>query len=291
MAANTSFTCYDAQKELFLEFGLTTWTSYPPSLNISIRGKARGNANTNAFLPINHFPNLIANITNPETSSPIQFNYKNGSGSFGRDGDNFQIITGNGTVYVTLTNGQWKDIIQYLNLMYMYAPMIKEIGNTVRMHLIDVLTQVGLNPIDPATNRTKATSWYGNTGNNDNSGGGYQRNHNNGGYNQSQNLQQAPNMNMPSMPPMMGGMPMQNNNMPPMAQPGSMPNMGAPMPPFNNQQQISGSGNVVPPSIIGGGAAPATGNTANLADGLQNMLNGAFMSPNPNNGGPKQPNQ
>lgn len=289
MAATTSFTCYDAQRELFLEFGLTTWTSYAPSLNVTIRGKRGGGNSVNAFLPINNFPQLLANINSPTTASQIQFNYKNSSGSFGRENDNFTINSSNGSAIVTLNETQWKDIQQYLNLMYMYAPMIREIGNCVRMHLIDVLTQVGLNPIDPNTNRTRATAWYGNT---DNSNSNYQRNNNNYQNRQQNNQQQnhqAPNMNMPAMPPMMGGNnapnmgapmmtpPVAGANMPPMAQPGTMPNIGAPMPNFATPP-VAGSN-------MGGGAAPATGTTANFADGLQNMLNGAFMSP------PGSPNQ
>ena len=277
--ALSSFTCYDTQKELFLEFGLTTWTSYHPSLNICIRPKSGGyRGATSAYLQVQYLNSLIANVTNPSATAMIQYGGRNSnnSGTVGRSGNDFQIMNQSGTVFVTLEETQWNNLIQYLTLMYNYAPLIKEIGNCVRMHMIDLLRQVGVDQMDPSTNRYRTTMWYSSKDNANNEDGPSYGNNNNNRGNYGNNPPQQ--HTAPSMPPMMGNgsMPPMNTpptgNMPPMAPlatpPGSVPNMGVPMPPFTPTAPNSGM--------------------QGLVGGMQNMLNNAFVPPNQQQNPPKQ---
>lgn len=271
MASMTSFVCFDRSgNNLILECGMTTWTNYVPSLSINIKQKGNTKGLAFAYLQVHMMPNLINNVTNPATNGLVQASgNNNGATSFGRMGNDFIVQAPQGSYTIGMDDNQWANFAQYLTYMYNYAPVIKEVGICVRMHMMNLLRQAGLDGRD-ASGRSALTPWYMEDKNfNNQGGGGYNNNNFQNQHQQMPPQQQNTGMGMVggSMPPP----PTMNTNqqqMPPMAPPmgAPMPNMGAPMAPMPNQQT---------PTMP---QAP-TGATGNLADGIQNMLNGAFTIP------------
>ena len=295
----------DFTNNLMLDMSLNAFTEFQPQLQIDIRNrpmKGGGMQAPQASIPVlvYQLPHLLANINNPMESAVLQINNNGNTGNVGRMANDFVIVNNNGTVKVTLNDNQWSDTYNYVKQMYDNASLIKEIGRNVRMHIINVLREIGLD--NPVNGRFRATNFYdyridqslrgGNNNNNFSTGDGASPSgamhngfSNNGRMpNQPASMPQmvnsagisnsAPSIGMPSgmaMPsvPMntqpngINSLPSGNNTI----SEGAPPNMGSPMPPIPN------------PSI-GGNGSPSNSSPASLSSGIQDMLNNAFSNMN-----------
>ena len=295
----------DFNNNLMLEMNLNAFTEFQPQLQIDIKNrpmKGAGMQSPQASIQIlvYQLPQLLANMSNPMDSAILQVNNNGNTGNVGRMANDFVIVNNNGTFKVTLNDSQWSDTYNYVKQMYDNASLIKEIGRNVRMHIINVLREVGLD--NPVNGRFRATNFYdyridqtlrgGNNNNNFSTGDGASPSgaihngfSNNGRMpNQMGGMPQminsagisnpAPSIGMPSnmvMPPVQtntqpGGinsLSSGNNTIPE----GSTPNMGSPMP-------------SIPNPSVGGNGSPSSGSPVSLSSGIQDMLNSAFANSN-----------
>ena len=280
-----SYSVIDNNSQLVLEASLTSWTEYQPSLNISIRPKNSSNqqvrALASAFLPVFLVPKLVDNMKDPNTNGMVQCNNQfSGATSIGRFGNDFTISNNNGSGKVILDEIQWRDTINYFSLMYENAQLIKEIGRTVRMQVINILREIGLDTPDQ-NGRFKTTPWYDyrldqnpNRNNNSNTNN-YSRSstsmddasHGNmtTGVNPGGMRVTQPSYPVPGIPsvPQMGTQPLgMNTSVPGGNNPGSTIPMGVPMPPLPNMANAQASiGNMKSGPTMAGGIQDALGST------------------------------
>lgn len=279
-----SYSVMDNNNQLVLEASLTSWTEYQPSLNISIRPKnslnQQSRALASAFMPVYLVPKLIDNMRDPNTNGMVQCNNQfSGPTSIGRFGNDFTISNNNGSGKVILDEMQWRDTINYFTLMYENAQLIKEIGRTVRMQVINILREIGLDTRDQ-NGRWKTTPWYdyrmdqiaNNNSNTNNyshsstsmdgaSHGNMTTGVNPGGMRVSQPSYPAPGV---SSVPQMGTQPLGMNNTSVSGgnNPGSTIPMGVPMPPIPNMANAQTSmGNMKSGPTMAGGIQDALGST------------------------------
>ena len=285
-----SYSVIDNNNNLVLEASLTAWTEYQPSLNISIRPKNSANqqvrALASAFIPVFLVPKLVDNMKDPNSNGMVQCNNQfSGPTSIGRFGNDFTISNNNGSGKVILDEMQWRDTINYFSLMYENAQLIKEIGRIVRMQMINVLREIGLD-IPDQNGRWKSTPWYDykldqnqNRNNNSNTNN-YSHNNNTidgasygnttTGVNPGGMRVTQPSYPAPGQPnvPQMGTQPlgMNNTSVPGGNNLGSTIPLGVPMPPL--------------PNMAGGNAQSSIGNMksrpTSMAGGIQDALGSTF---------------
>ena len=295
-----AYSVMDNTNNMILEMSLQAFTEFQPQLQIDIKPRPQQGGGmvqpvASAAVLVYQLPGLINNMTNPMDSAMLQINNRNsGTSNVGRMGNDFIITNNNGSFKVTLMDSQWSDTYNYVKLMYENASLIKEIGRNVRMHVINVLREIGLDM--PVNGRFKATNFYdyridsnlrGNSNFSHSEGvstmgamnAGFSQNGRTpiqGNLNNSAGVSNpAPLMGMPTgtaMPPLpVNTQGIQQGGVNPVVpgngtMPGSsIPNMGSPMPPLP----------VAPGN--GGNANSSSGDTSSLSSGIQDMLSTAFQ--------------
>lgn len=160
------FSVFDNNSQMFLEITLVTWLENQNQFNLSIRPKGqRGSIAkpmAQAIVPLYLMNDLIANLSNPNTSGVISTNDNlYGSGSVGRFNNEFTITNNSGSARVTFNDVQWKILIDYFINMSSKAQEIKAIGRNVRMHVINLLRELGIDqPIMDKYFKTTTTYDY-----------------------------------------------------------------------------------------------------------------------------------
>ena len=235
MAGTPGFIAKDINQGVnrFLECSLQAFNGYAPSLSITIR---EGNNNAYSFVDVTKIPALIAMVQNPMSATPLTVR-----GTLTRRGTDFIVTSpnNNSSLQVTLSDEIFQNFILYLNSIYQFAPIIKEIVGNIRMVLAQCFNQAGFGGV---------TSYWIDKG---------------GNQQQQQQQQQQPPMGMPPQPPMMQpqtGMPPMG--MPPMGMPQQQPQMGMPPQPPMMQSPMGG--------------VPAAPTQENFMGGMQNLLGNAF---------------
>lgn len=307
------FSVLDSNTGMVLDSTLVSWLEIQPQFNIAIKPRAQAGTMPRAVaqvqLPVYLIPDLIANISDPNSSGLVQVNDKlNGISTVGRFNLDFTITNNNGSGRVSLNEPQWRSLIEYFNNFYLKATEIKAIGRCVRMHFINLLREIGLDTPD-GNNRFKTTPWYdyqydtvknfpknNNNKPNNTVNRNYNPNYNNvqnknfnsvddasyrktstgfgqGGnsYNQ-QRVNPAPSSGTPLN--MRGMPPLANNTQQANTQQGGMNN------PVSDNNTRSGStipmGVPMPDIQMSGNAQNPNENTAMYNDSIQDMLNATF---------------
>ena len=159
------YSVLDNNSQLVLESTLVSWQESQPQFNIAIRPKGQAGSTSwpkaQVFLPVYLMPDLLANLTDPNSAGIVQTNDRlNGAGTIGRFNSDFTITNNSGTGRVTLNEMQWKNTIAYFNQMYIESSVIKANGRCIRMHLINLLRELGLDDPDKNGGKFKTTQWY-----------------------------------------------------------------------------------------------------------------------------------
>lgn len=176
----------------FLELHLIAWNeAYVPNLSIAIRGRSASKSEAMCLVPIYNINNLVQNLKDPATSAQLQMtNNSGGSTVVGRYGDDFTIQNNFGSSAVTLNAQQWADTIVYIEQTASRASFIREISKNVRMQVINVARQLGLDKV--VNGRFMTTQWYDNSMDDPMK---FQAYHNSGGQRQSYRNENQVNQN------------------------------------------------------------------------------------------------
>ena len=157
-----SFSVLNQNQGLYLDMMLNTWNeSFVPSFQILIRRAQTGKSESVCMFGINRLPELINNVQDPVNFPQIKVTSKNGEIVLGRYNNDFSIQGSYGSGSISLVDYQWNDVLRYINMMYDYAPLIREISRNVRVQVINLFRQVGLD--SPENGRFKTTYWYDNS--------------------------------------------------------------------------------------------------------------------------------
>ena len=171
------FAIKDYSQSLLLSLELNAYSEYQPNFMLSVvRPPQQKEANytssqrnvvatplsledatrlANHLKAPNEFPSLeIRNIFN----SQVVIERIN-------DGKNLYISSNHptsGTRDITLSfdEAQFKALIDYLGYMVYNASLIKEIGRNVRMQMINLLRELGIDTLNPNNNQYRTTQWY-----------------------------------------------------------------------------------------------------------------------------------
>ena len=174
MAGTPGFIAKDINQGVnrFLECSLQAFNGYAPSLSVTIR---EGNSNAYSFVDVAKIPALIAMVQNPMSATPLA-----ARGTLTRRGTDFIVTSpnNNSSLQVTLSDEIFQNFILYLNSIYQFAPIIKEIVGNIRMVLAQCFNQAGFGGV--------TSYWIDKGGNN------------------QQQQQQQPPMGMPQQQPQMG---------------------------------------------------------------------------------------
>ena len=139
MAGTPGFIAKDINQGVnrFLECSLQAFNGYAPSLSITIR---EGNSNAYSFVDVAKIPALIAMVQNPMSATPLA-----ARGTLTRRGTDFIVTSpnNNSSLQVTLSDEIFQNFILYLNSIYQFAPIIKEIVGNIRMVLAQCFNQAG----------------------------------------------------------------------------------------------------------------------------------------------------
>lgn len=142
-----SYSVLNKGMQVVLDIDYECFSEFQPACNFIIRPlplKAQvSRAMAQIYVPTYLIIQMIQNLSNPQNPC-ISVTYTNGTTQVGRQ-DNAFIISGpNGSAQITLQDSQWNDTIEYLKLMYQFAPLAKVIGKTTRLHVINIMRQLGL---------------------------------------------------------------------------------------------------------------------------------------------------
>ena len=159
------YSVLDNGSNLVLEVTLVSWQEMQSQFNIAIRPKGQtGSASwpqAQVFLPMFLVPDLLANLSDPNSAGLVQTNDRlSGAGTIGRFNSDFTISNNSGTGRVVLNESQWKNTIDCLNRLYLDNVVIKSIGRCFRMHLINIVRELGLDNPQANGGRFKTTQWY-----------------------------------------------------------------------------------------------------------------------------------
>lgn len=307
-----TFSCMSSVGK-YLEIDLEAWNEgFQPQLMFQIRSQMTPKPDANVSVPIYMAPTLINNIKDPMNVAQLQINTKFGSNLIGRKGNEFVLNTPRGNISAPFTDQQYIDINNFIALMYNNASLVRCIAKNVRLQVMNVLRQVG---IDTESNgRYRTTNYYdnnyasyangtkvGTTTSNGNSANNFNNTNNNNfssnnGFNYNNNQYSAKEgVSFSSASTDAGNI---NSHIPMgIMNPGMMP----PMPINNNTQQVTQQAssvmtslnqgnNAIPdtnlPPNLGGAMPPlpngnvqqpsSGGNASTLTTGLQNMLGEVF---------------
>ena len=292
------FSVFDNNSQMFLEITLVSWLENANQFNLSIRPRGQkgiqSKAVAQAIVPLYLMNDLIANLSNPNTSGVISTNDNlYGSGNVGRFNNEFTITNNSGSGRVSFNDAQWKILVDYFTHMSSKAQEIKAIGRNIRMHMINLFRELGID-------QPNANGYFKTTQNYDyryDSAKNYPGNTNNGNsnYRSNNNLQRNSNsiddatyrstpQGMPNSgmrgnsnanPALLGNMPSQNftqqntQRTQQLGNPSSDNNvnsgpsipLGSPMPPLPN---------------IGSSALNLNGSMGEYTGSIQDMLNSTF---------------
>ena len=143
-----SYSVLNKSLQVVLDIDYECFSEFQPACNFIIRplpSKAQplSRAIAQVYVPTYLIVQMIQNLSNPQLPC-ISVTYTSGTTQIGRQENAFIISGINGSAQIALQESQWNDTIEYLKLIYQFGPLAKVIGKTTRLHIINVLRQLGL---------------------------------------------------------------------------------------------------------------------------------------------------
>ena len=156
---------YSRESDAFLDMQLETWNDYSSNALVLFAIRKRGvGKNLVAIKPSSSLiPEIVENIENPKETNSVEFRGESSSGKIGRSSSKpSSLIISNqyGTVEIVFDDKKFAEITDYLRLIYRNEFLIKDICRNVRMHVVNVLREVGMDPLPEG--RFATTGFYDN---------------------------------------------------------------------------------------------------------------------------------